>query len=62
MKIKKRLIIAFLMITLVPVVLSLSIGIMLLKFQGTLMKQSYHVSGNTVQIILNPVRHYHSCI
>ena len=56
MKIKKRLIIAFLMITLVPVVLSLSIGIMLLKFQGTLMKQSYHVSGNTVQIILNPVR------
>ena len=56
MKIKKRLIIAFLMITLIPVILSLSIGIMLLKFQGMLMKQSYYVSGNTVQIILNPVR------
>lgn len=56
MKIKKRLMIAFLIITLVPVGLSISIGTMLIKYQEMLMKQSYHVSGDTVQIILNPMR------
>lgn len=56
MKIRKRLIIAFLIITLVPVVLSVSIGAMLIKYQGMLMEQSYDVSGDTVQLILNPMR------
>lgn len=56
MKIKKRLMIAFLIITLVPVVLSVSIGTMLIKYQGMLMQQSYDISGDTVQIIMNPMR------
>lgn len=56
MKIKKRLIIAFLIITLVPVILSVSIGTMLIKYQGMLMQQSYDISSDTVQIIMNPMR------
>lgn len=56
MKIRKRLMIAFLMITLLPVVLSVSIGTMLIKYQGMLMQQSYDISGDTVQLILNPMR------
>lgn len=56
MKIRKRLIIAFLIITLVPVILSVSIGIMLVKYQGILLQQSYNISGDTVQIIMNPMR------
>lgn len=48
--------IAFLIITLVPVILSLSIGTMLIKYQDMLMRQSYHISGDTMQIILNPLR------
>ncbi|MEG1457892.1 MAG: HAMP domain-containing sensor histidine kinase [Acetivibrio sp.] len=56
MKIRERLIIAFLIIITIPVILIGAVGGAIVKHQMNALQQSYDVETNTLQILINPLQ------
>lgn len=56
MKIRERLVIAFLIIITIPVVLLFAVGGAILSHQLNTLQQSYDVESNTIQILINPLQ------
>lgn len=56
MNFRKRLIIAFILMTLFPMALLVSLGAVILKYQSVTVKQDYEVEVDGIQMIQNPIQ------
>lgn len=56
MKIRERLIIAFLIIITIPIILIAAVGGAIISHQMNAIQQSYDVESNTIQILINPIQ------
>ena len=56
MDFRKRLIVAFVIMTLFPMVLLVGLGFVIINYQTAEMKQSYDAEVNTLQVLQNPVQ------
>jgi len=56
MKIRERLVIAFLIIITIPVILIAAVGGAIISHQMTAIQQSYDVESNTIEILINPIQ------
>lgn len=56
MDFRKRLIVAFMIMTLFPMLLLVSLGFVIIKYQGLTMQQSYNTEVDALQVLQNPVQ------
>lgn len=56
MNFRKRLVIAFIIMTLFPMLLLISLGAVVLKYQSFVLRQNYEVEVDGIQMIKNPVQ------
>jgi len=56
MDFRKRLIVTFMIMTLVPILLLVSMGWIILKYQSSVMQQTYDTEVDTLQALQNPVQ------
>lgn len=56
MKIKERLIVAFLIIITIPVIMICAVGGAIITHQMNAIEKSYNVETNTIQILINPIQ------
>ena len=56
MKIRERLVIAFLIIITIPVILIVAVGGAIISHQMNAIQQSYDVESNTIEILINPIQ------
>lgn len=56
MDFRKRLIVAFMIMTLFPMLLLTSLGFVIIKYQATVMQQTYNTEVDTLQALQNPVQ------
>lgn len=56
MKIRERLVIAFLIIITIPIILIAAVGGAIISHQMNAIEQSYDVETNTIQILINPIQ------
>lgn len=56
MKIRERLIIAFLIIITIPIILVTAVGGVIINHQMSAVEQYYDVETNTIQILINPIQ------
>ncbi|MFA9463558.1 MAG: ATP-binding protein [Velocimicrobium sp.] len=56
MKIRERLVIAFLIIITIPIILIAAVGGAIITHQMNAIQQSYDVESNTIQILINPIQ------
>lgn len=56
MDFKKRLIVAFMIMTLFPMLLLVSLGFVIIKYQASVMQQAYNTEVDTLQALQNPVQ------
>lgn len=56
MKIRERLVIAFLIIITIPIILIAAVGGAIINHQMSAIQQSYNVESNTIEILINPIQ------
>ncbi|MDK2807323.1 MAG: hypothetical protein PWP24_52 [Clostridiales bacterium] len=56
MKIRERLVIAFLIIIIIPIILIAAVGGAIISHQVSAIEQSYNVKSNSVEVLINPVQ------
>lgn len=56
MDFRKRLIVTFMIMTLVPILLLVSMGWIIIKYQSSVMQQAYNTEVDTLQALQNPVQ------
>ena len=56
MEFRKRLIVMFMIMTLFPILLLISLGLVIIKYQANVMQQAYDTEVNTLQALQNPVQ------
>lgn len=56
MDFRKRLIVTFMIMTLVPILLLMSMGWIILKYQSNVMQQTYDTEVDTLQALQNPIQ------
>lgn len=56
MKIKERLMVAFLIIITIPVIMIAAVGGAIISHQMNVIEKSYNVESNTIQILINPIQ------
>ncbi len=56
MKIRERLVIAFLIIITIPIILISAVGSAIISHQKNAIEQSYDVESNTIQILIDPIK------
>jgi len=56
MDFRKRLVVMFMIMTLFPILLLVSFGFIIIKYQSNVMQQAYETEVDTLQVYLNPVQ------